>query len=147
MKIKVKILVLVLVFISVSQTFSNYITASTERDYNLNGGLPAAIMDKNTNYTPHSPLKIVTNDELLAIAKTENWPGNGSIDSPIVISGLNFTGPFPNNTYSSEYQIQIIRTNLSLEITNCLFTRTAIPLMIHYSQNIRISDNIIFDNY
>jgi len=42
-------------------------------------------------YTPHDPIHIDGNADFLAQDASENWPGDGSIENPIIISGYSFS--------------------------------------------------------
>lgn len=41
-------------------------------------------------YTPHDPIQINGNAQFLSMDTLEGWPGNGSPDDPIIISGYSF---------------------------------------------------------
>lgn len=45
---------------------------------------------ESQTYTPHNPIHIDGNADFLAQDAAEGWPGNGSSESPIIISGFSF---------------------------------------------------------
>ncbi|MHA2423995.1 MAG: right-handed parallel beta-helix repeat-containing protein, partial [Candidatus Thorarchaeota archaeon] len=44
-------------------------------------------------YTPHDAILITSDEEFEAMADDEDWPGDGSIENPYIISGLLLTDP------------------------------------------------------
>ncbi|MFX0050982.1 MAG: right-handed parallel beta-helix repeat-containing protein, partial [Candidatus Hermodarchaeota archaeon] len=61
----------------------------------------------------HEPIEIYSNNEFIAMANVEGWPGDGSQSSPIIINGLSIIGtPFISC-------IGIWETDLHFQISNC----------------------------
>lgn len=74
---------------------------------------PANLVE--TVYIDHPPFKIVGDDQFLATASIEGWPGNGSLDDPFVILGLDINGGNLSQGTS------ISDVNLSFEVAQCYF--------------------------
>lgn len=63
--------------------------------FTVNGSIFAVALNTDTieiaqTYTPHAVIQIHGNTEFLAQDAIENWPGDGSPESPIIISGYSF---------------------------------------------------------
>jgi parallel beta-helix repeat protein len=61
-------------------------------------------------YTPHSPIHIDGNADFLAQDAIEGWPGNGSLVSPISISGYSFA--------AAEHMLRVENSDLHFEFVD-----------------------------
>ncbi|MFX1286061.1 MAG: right-handed parallel beta-helix repeat-containing protein [Promethearchaeota archaeon] len=93
-----------------------------------------------TQYKTHSPIWIEGNAHFITLAKVNNWPGNGTPSSPILICNLNITGPFENNL------INIQDTNIHFRISNCFFCLGQDGIYFGNVTNGQLSNNIITKN-
>ena len=87
------------------------------------------------SYTHHTPITIVGNDDF----SNQGWPGEGTVDEPYVIEGLNIT--------SSSTCISISDTRVYFEIRNCLISSPSISdntgIHINNATHGRIYDCVI----
>ena len=65
------------------------------------------------NYTDHAALLIDGNEDLVSQALAESWPGDGSIEDPIIISNYRFSDP-------NDECINLWNVDLHWEISDCL---------------------------
>lgn len=65
-------------------------------------------------YITHDPIEIEGNAELEALVTAEGWPGNGTVENPYVIGGLNIT--------FDGYCLRVIDVSLFLNVSNCWFS-------------------------
>ena len=63
-----------------------------------------------TSYAAHESIHIDGNEQFLALAVIESWPGNGSADNPIIISGYSFA--------AAEHMLRINNSNLHFEFVD-----------------------------
>ncbi len=80
-----KVLVIVLIFVMATALLSTQqVTYSIQKD--------EIEMSKSylTSYTPHDPIWIYSNQEFIDQAAAESWAGDGSADSPFIITGYYF---------------------------------------------------------
>ncbi|MFX0092031.1 MAG: NosD domain-containing protein, partial [Candidatus Hodarchaeota archaeon] len=64
-----------------------------------------------SQYTPHLPITISSDENFLTQAEHEGWSGSGTQDDPIVITGLNITS-------NAKVLINISRTDLYFQLSN-----------------------------
>lgn len=118
------------------------------------------------NYEEHEPIVIDGNDDFLAHAVTENWPGDGSRSNPFIIDGYtidNFYSDFSIDIYNSDDYFQISNCQILINgreggiklsnvengnITNNIITNGSLGIQLKdfgdsYCSNIIISNNVI----
>ncbi len=93
-----------------------------------------------TQYFNHAPISIDGNADFTTQAGVENWSGDGTPSNPIVIDGLNITGP-PESVL-----IKINNTNLYFQISNCILGEGFIGIDLDYVSNGLIEKNIIYNS-
>ncbi len=79
------------------------------------GSSPTTTIDYKMNvvsYIPSGAIAIVGNQDFNDTAEAENWPGNGTVESPYIISGLNVSS-------LSRRQISIHNTTVYYQIRDC----------------------------
>jgi parallel beta-helix repeat protein len=86
------------------------------------------------------PIYIYSNNDLVAQADLNGWPGNGTITNPFVIADMRFED-------SSYTAIIISRVDMNVIIRNCTFINTTVAIEMDLSNNITITDNIITGGY
>ncbi len=69
-----------------------------------------AITECTLAYTPHDPIHINGNAEFLAQDTVEDWPGDGSPESPIIISGYSFA--------AAEHMLRVNNSDLHFRFEN-----------------------------
>jgi parallel beta-helix repeat protein len=85
----------------------------------------------------HDPIEIYSNNEFIAIADVEGWPGDGSQSSPIIIDGLSIIGtPFISC-------IGIWETDLYFQISNCHLSEGLVGIHLSNTSYGYIINNII----
>ncbi|MFX0171253.1 MAG: NosD domain-containing protein [Candidatus Hodarchaeota archaeon] len=85
----------------------------------------------------HEPIEIYSNNEFIAIANIEGWPGDGSQSSPIIIDGLSIIGtPFISC-------IGIWETNLYFQISNCHLSEGLVGIHLSNTSYGYITNNTI----
>ncbi|MBN1539109.1 MAG: right-handed parallel beta-helix repeat-containing protein [Candidatus Thermoplasmatota archaeon] len=90
-------------------------------------------------FAPYWPIEIGSNSELMALADTEGWPGNGTEEHPYVIGDLviESDGWTVNG-------IEISGTDLFLTIENCTLTGfSSYGILVDNCSNIRLFNNRI----
>ncbi|MFX1548161.1 MAG: NosD domain-containing protein [Promethearchaeota archaeon] len=88
----------------------------------------------------HNPINIDGNGAFHSLAQNELWPGNGSLGSPYIITGLNIT----NSTGSSAFPLVEIRnTNLYFNLSFCIFGGGSYGLVLSNVTNALIQNNTI----
>lgn len=74
-----------------------------------------AFTHASSNLVSHDPIHICGNEDLLQQAAAEGWPGSGTADDPIIISGYVIEA-----SESEDYiAIAVENTTLHIRITNC----------------------------
>ncbi|MCY3410129.1 MAG: right-handed parallel beta-helix repeat-containing protein [Candidatus Heimdallarchaeota archaeon] len=94
-------------------------------------------------YTQRGPINIYGNQDLKNQAIQNGWPGDGSIENPIIISSYNISG------YNG-HAIQILNVNLELRITNNFIDGrgiTNVGIYLDGVNNTRVVNNIILNLY
>ena len=118
----------------------------------MNGLLPVENFDGNENitlteapflihhiqdYQEYTNITINGNDQLLALAGSEGWSGNGTMENPILIENVNVT-----HTVSTPL-ISIQNTNLAVTISSSLFVGGSDAIYLFNASLISIESNII----
>ena len=70
--------------------------------------------------------------DLIAQAEVNGWPGTGSADDPVLISGMDFSAAY------SEYALYVGNTTLHLTLRNCNFTEQSSSVVFFSTSNISI---------
>jgi parallel beta-helix repeat protein len=118
-----------------------------------------------TAYTPHDAILIDGNDEFIAQATAESWPGDGTAEAPYQITGYYF--------YDVQHSLEILNTDIhwifannevdgpgdatvwcSTEISNCsngvvdnnLFHNRYRGIFFDDVTNVNVTNNIVEDN-
>ena len=86
-------------------------------------------------YPPHDPILIDGNDDLIAQATSEGWPGDGSETNPILIDELNIR--------DSNVLIEIRNTDLFFLISNCILVDGINGISLYRAKNGYIFNNTI----
>ncbi|MFX0113222.1 MAG: nitrous oxide reductase family maturation protein NosD [Candidatus Hodarchaeota archaeon] len=73
-------------------------------------------LDSSINYQNQSPIFIDGNANFSSTAAAEGWEGNGTVDDPYIIKGLQITGSV-NSTL-----LEIQNTDIYFQILNCSFS-------------------------
>lgn len=95
-----------------------------------------------TSYEEHDPISINSNTNFNDTAYAEGWLGNGTVDNPYVIEGLNITGP------SGSDLIHIENTDVYFQINNSLIVGGSKGIYLYNVVNGLIANNtVIFNNY
>ena len=107
-----------------------------------------------TNLTSHPPIYVQNDSDLLRQARAEGWPGSGTPDDPIIVSG------YAINSYNSSSPkhaaIHLTQTSLHVRIERCyLYYEGPQPaedvgsrgIYLCRCHNIVIADCIIANNY
>lgn len=84
--------------------------------------------------TPHAPILINGDDDLLHQAAHNGWSGDGSLGNPILITGYSITS-------SGDSAITIYSTSLHIQISNCILIDGGITL--GWVSNTELSNNDI----
>jgi parallel beta-helix repeat protein len=99
------------------------------------------------SYIDHIPINIIGDDQLLSIAESEGWVGDGSSNSPIVIENLKIV----NST--NIWLIRVQDTTLHIEISNNYLDGVlgsakdyGDGIWINNVENCKISGNTILEN-
>ncbi|MFX0204776.1 MAG: NosD domain-containing protein, partial [Candidatus Hodarchaeota archaeon] len=86
---------------------------------------------------PHEPIRIISNSDFDIQATKENWPGDGSLQHPYVIEGLQISG--------SINLIEIHNTNVYFQIKNCSLTHGRVGVSLYHVKNGFLFNNTIFE--
>jgi len=95
------------------------------------------IISIRSNYEEHTPIVIDGNPNFNDTAITEGWPGNGTVNNPFIIEGLNITGPSGNNL------IDIKNTDVYFQINNSFLSGGYRAISLDKVENGLISNNSI----
>ncbi|MGA1848791.1 MAG: NosD domain-containing protein [Thermoplasmatota archaeon] len=121
---------------------------------------PHDVMGGGTSWSPHSPVRIDSDESLIENATAKGWPGTGSPADPIIMEDLVIDAPY------SQYGIYIGNTTLHLSIINVTIRNVTIAgielldteqvtisssristyqigIMVNYCSNTIVSDNTI----
>ncbi|MFX0211044.1 MAG: nitrous oxide reductase family maturation protein NosD, partial [Candidatus Hodarchaeota archaeon] len=91
-------------------------------------------------YENHSPIVIRGNADFINQSTTENWSGDGTPSSPIIIDGLNITG------FSDDYLIDIRNVDVHFRISHCLLNRGWFGINFFNATNGQLLHNIVSNN-
>lgn len=114
------------------------------------------------SYTPHDAIMITSDEEFSSMAADEGWPGDGSADSPYVISGLLLTDPETQPIRIWNTEVHWIFSNNIVEggglcgcyivntvngiVTNNTFRNRHSGIVLQDAENITVSENFIYNN-
>ncbi len=90
-----------------------------------------------TDYIEHDPIFIDGNDDFITQAASEGWPGDGTEESPFVISGLKIT--------TSEDLIGIRNADLYFQVSNCLLIDGIQGISLNNAENGHIFNNTVYN--
>jgi len=105
---------------------------SGSESYNLNTKNSEIVAD----YEIHDQITINGNLELIDKSTTENWAGNGSKSSPIMITGFNITS-------DSGDLLSIMNTNLYIVISYCFFDGGFNGIVFTNVTNALLTNNLV----
>ncbi|MFX1256008.1 MAG: right-handed parallel beta-helix repeat-containing protein [Promethearchaeota archaeon] len=119
-------------------------------------------------YIDHVPIYIDGNADFLNQSESENWPGNGTVEDPIIISGYNISNvgettllvirntdlyfQVSSNLFTG-FSTSYSRNGLSLNnvtkgtINNNIFQDVYVSIKLRYSDNNNITNNIITNSF
>ncbi|MFX1286022.1 MAG: nitrous oxide reductase family maturation protein NosD [Promethearchaeota archaeon] len=115
--------------------FDNYHSQSS--NFQISFQISSQVLSQ---YEDHSRITIIGDNAFFTQADENNWPGNGTPSSPIVIDGLNISGSFDSNL------IQIRNTNVHFLIRNCLLIGGQNGIELNNVKNGYIFNNTITYN-
>jgi parallel beta-helix repeat protein len=94
------------------------------------------------SYIEHEPIVINGNTDFIAQVNAENWPGDGSISNPIIISGL-----IINGSGALGGLISIYNTDLHFRINSSFLSGEEHGISLSNVTNGEITNNIITNNF
>ncbi|MFX0209735.1 MAG: right-handed parallel beta-helix repeat-containing protein [Candidatus Hodarchaeota archaeon] len=125
-----------ILIVSMLNTFISY--HLTEDEVFL--GVEVSNINPHFSLTDHNPINIDGNGAFHSLAQNESWPGDGSLESPYIITGFNIT----NSTGSSAFPLVEIRnTNLYFNLSFCIFEGGSYGLALSNVTNALIQNNTI----
>ncbi|MCY3412074.1 MAG: right-handed parallel beta-helix repeat-containing protein [Candidatus Heimdallarchaeota archaeon] len=94
---------------------------------------------ENIGLSSTNTIYIDGNANFTATASSHLWPGNGSIDDPIIIDGLDLHG-------SEEMLFTLKNTDLFLKIQHSVFNNSMYGIFLENVSHAEISDNVFSSN-
>ncbi len=101
------------------------------------------------SHVQHDPVSIVGDNQLVAMAQAEGWPGDGSASNPYVIEGYYITANGSFTGYTGSYALGLVDTTKYVVIRNNIFnssiTSASVGVYLQGVKNIVVENNIFED--